>query len=95
MPVGEKDMGERNSSASECLVDEIRPFRDALACIDDETFGARPYDERVCSLQGKLPVADVSLPVWPGKQAGFWTYLARVLAEDPEDTGADLLDIRQ
>lgn len=23
------------------------------------------------------------------------TYLARVLAEDPEDTGADLLDIRQ
>lgn len=69
MPVREKDMGERNSSSSECLMDEIRPFRNALAGINDETFGARPYDERVCSLQGKLREADVSLCGQANRQA--------------------------
>lgn len=71
MPVREKDMGERNPSSNECLMDEICPFWDALACINDETLGARPYDERICPLQGKLRVADVSLPMWPGKQTGL------------------------
>ncbi len=50
VPVSEQYMRERHIGGGECRGDQAGPFWDALAGVDDESFGASSYDVGVCAL---------------------------------------------
>ena len=56
VPVGEEDVGERRVGGGERGGDQFGPFGDALARVDDESFGAGSYDVGVCALECELGI---------------------------------------
>lgn len=55
VPVGEEHVREGDAQGVEGRGDEIRPFGDALARVDDEAGAARADDPGVCALEGEFP----------------------------------------
>ena len=54
MPVSKEDVGEGSVGGGERGGDQLGPFGDALAGVDDESFGASSYDVGVCALECEL-----------------------------------------